>query len=138
MGRVHSERSSRHSNAVEGEIIREVIAAAPAEQRADSTAVITPHRAQRALLRTTLSEHGLDVDLFDTVERLQGGEKPAIVIICPEFKIPHQEVTQDSMDRLCTRLSSVVREFAQPLMIGRGLQNLGVDFVAAGRGRVFF
>jgi superfamily I DNA and/or RNA helicase len=42
--------------------------------------VITPHRAQRALLRTTLSEDGLDVGLIDTVERLQGGEKPAIIV----------------------------------------------------------
>jgi hypothetical protein len=77
---VHSERNSRHSNAVEGEIIREVIAAAPAAQGADSIAVITPHRAQRALLRTILSDNGLDVDLVDTVERLQGGEKPAIIV----------------------------------------------------------
>jgi hypothetical protein len=77
---VHSERSSRHSNAVEGEIITEVVAAAPAEQGADSIAVITPHRAQRTLLRTTLGGHGLDVGLVDTVERLQGGEKPAIIV----------------------------------------------------------
>ena len=42
-------RNEAPSNAVEGEVIREVIAA-------DSIAVITPHRAQRALLRTTLSE----------------------------------------------------------------------------------
>jgi hypothetical protein len=50
-------RNEAPSNAVEGEkIIREVIAAAPTEQRADSIAVITPHRAQRALLPTTPSE----------------------------------------------------------------------------------
>jgi superfamily I DNA and/or RNA helicase len=27
-----------------------------------------------------LSDNGLDVDLVDTVERLQGGEKPAIIV----------------------------------------------------------
>ncbi|WP_407150449.1 AAA domain-containing protein [Bradyrhizobium sp. ORS 86] len=77
---VHAERGSRHSNAVEGEIIREIVAAAPARQDADSIAVITPHRAQRALLRTALDAQGLNVSVIDTVERLQGGEKPAIIV----------------------------------------------------------
>lgn len=50
---VHSERGSRQSNAVEGEIIERVLAAR-ADHRANSIAVITPHRAQRALLRGRL------------------------------------------------------------------------------------
>jgi hypothetical protein len=45
-------RNEAPSNAVEGEIISKVIAAAPTEQRADSIAVITPHRAQRTLRRS--------------------------------------------------------------------------------------
>jgi superfamily I DNA and/or RNA helicase len=61
-----------------------VVAAAPARQNADSIAVITPHRAQRALLLTTLDAHGLDVSVIDTVERLQGGEKPAIIVSGPK------------------------------------------------------
>jgi superfamily I DNA and/or RNA helicase len=74
---VHAERNSRSSNAVEAEIIREILVAAP-PRPPDSTAVITPHRAQRALLSTTLA--GLDAGLVDTVERLQGGEKPTIIV----------------------------------------------------------
>lgn len=77
---VHSERNSRNSNTIEAEIIHEFLAAAPVDHPGDSIAVITPHRAQRALLRTTFDEHGLAVALVDTVERLQGGEKPTIVV----------------------------------------------------------
>jgi hypothetical protein len=76
---VHSERTSRNSNPVEAEIIRQILAAAP--QRApDSVAVITPHRAQRSLLKTIFAQHGIGVGLVDTVERLQGGEKPTIIV----------------------------------------------------------
>jgi superfamily I DNA and/or RNA helicase len=32
------------------------------------------------LLRTVLGDEGLDVGLIDTVERLQGGEKPTIIV----------------------------------------------------------
>jgi hypothetical protein len=76
---VHSERTSRHSNPVEAEIIRQALAAAP-QQAPNSVAVITPHRAQRSLLKTTFAQHGIAVGLVDTVERLQGGEKPTIIV----------------------------------------------------------
>ncbi|EKS34237.1 AAA domain-containing protein [Afipia broomeae] len=76
---VHSERSSRRSNAVEASIIQRILAAAP-EHPADSIAIITPHRAQRALLRTVLNQDTVVVDLIDTVERLQGGERPTILV----------------------------------------------------------
>jgi superfamily I DNA and/or RNA helicase len=76
---VHSERTSRQSNAVEAIIIQEILAAAPTRVD-DSIAVITPHRAQRGLLRTTLTEAGINVATVDTVERLQGGEKPTIIV----------------------------------------------------------
>lgn len=74
---VHSERTSRHSNPVEAEIIREILAA-HAGAIGDTVAIITPHRAQRALLRTTLA--GAGVGMIDTVERLQGGERPKIIV----------------------------------------------------------
>jgi superfamily I DNA and/or RNA helicase len=78
---VHSERGSRHSNPIETEIIREVLAAAPGNvQIRDSVAIITPHRAQRAMLRTMAGSHGVDIDVIDTVERLQGGERPVIIV----------------------------------------------------------
>ncbi|MCB9745731.1 MAG: AAA family ATPase [Alphaproteobacteria bacterium] len=72
----HDDQASEQSNALEAELIRRILTAAPAPA-ARSVAVVTPHRAQRALLR-----HVLDgvpgVDLIDTVERLQGGERPLI------------------------------------------------------------
>jgi superfamily I DNA and/or RNA helicase len=46
-------------------------------------AVVTPHRAQRSLFRTRLAVphgDGQGVDTIDTVERLQGGERPTVVV----------------------------------------------------------
>jgi hypothetical protein len=64
----------RARNAVEAEIIREVVAAAPTRHNADSMAVITPHRAQRALLRSTLfDEHGLGVSVIDNGSKAARG-----------------------------------------------------------------
>lgn len=75
----HSERNSRQSNPLEGEIIRQILQAR-ASHPDDSIAVITPHRAQRALLRGALAEFGQAVTVIDTVERLQGGERPTIFV----------------------------------------------------------
>src|SRR5262249_26785853 len=49
-------------------------------QAPNSVAVITPHRAQRSLLRTALAAYAGPVDVIDTVERLQGGERPTIIV----------------------------------------------------------
>jgi hypothetical protein len=76
---VHSERGSRQSNALEGTII-ETILAARAVHPPNSIAVITPHRAQRALLRGRLAGYADAVTIIDTVERLQGGERPIIIV----------------------------------------------------------
>lgn len=76
---LHSERGSRQSNPTEAEIIEAILNARPAH-RADSIAVITPHRAQRALLRGRLLGHAEAVSIIDTVERLQGGERPTIIV----------------------------------------------------------
>ena len=52
---------------------------AEAGLKANSVAVVTPHRAQRALLTSRLNAWaGGAVGLIDTVERLQGGERPTI------------------------------------------------------------
>lgn len=72
----HDERGSRKANAVEVEIIRRLCAAATAPAP-EQIAVITPHRAQRELLRAAL---GHRVDVVDTVERLQGGERDSIIV----------------------------------------------------------
>lgn len=79
---LHDERGSRTSNLVEGEVIRSILSSAD-QLREDSVAIITPHRAQRSLLRMILSDFtgpGQPVGVIDTVERLQGGERPTIIV----------------------------------------------------------
>ena len=45
-----------------------------------SVAIMTPHRAQRSFLKTRLAAHSVAVDVIDTVERLQGGERPTVIV----------------------------------------------------------
>jgi hypothetical protein len=73
---VHDERRSRKANPTEVEIITDIVKAEGGGEAAD-IAVITPHRAQRQLLSDSL---GGSVDVVDTVERLQGGERKAIIV----------------------------------------------------------
>ncbi|MFT5685812.1 MAG: hypothetical protein ACI8RZ_006766, partial [Myxococcota bacterium] len=75
---LHDEVESQQFNPVEAEIIAGILAAGDGLAD-DSVAVVTPHRAQRALLTSRLAEwKGGAVGLIDTVERLQGGERPTI------------------------------------------------------------
>ncbi len=79
---VHDEDGSRRSNAVEVTVVEQLLAAAP-PLPAGSVAVITPHRAQRSLLAARLApytEPGGPVGVIDTVERLQGGERPTVIV----------------------------------------------------------
>jgi hypothetical protein len=76
---LHSEHASRQSNEFEVELIRQLLRHAPPLPDR-SVAVITPHRAQRSLLTTRLSDFAATVDLVDTVERLQGGERPTVIV----------------------------------------------------------
>ncbi len=73
---VHDERGSRKANLTEVEIISRIVEAEGSPGSAD-VAVITPHRAQRQLLSEALED---SVDVVDTVERLQGGERMAIIV----------------------------------------------------------
>jgi superfamily I DNA and/or RNA helicase len=66
---------SRKSNPVEARIIREILKTG--QQDPASVAVITPNRAQRMLLRRELADLA---GMVDTVERLQGGQRPNIII----------------------------------------------------------
>ncbi len=72
---VHEEAGSRKRNPLEAEIISRVLEAAPSDLGPEEVAVVTPFRAQRTLLRGHLAGR---VDLVDTVERLQGGERRVI------------------------------------------------------------
>jgi hypothetical protein len=83
---VHDERRSTHSNEVECRVIRAILEAADSLPN-DSVAVVTPHRAQRNLLYRLLEEYvgaGRPVGVIDTVERLQGGERPTIFVSATE------------------------------------------------------
>ncbi|MEL7588759.1 MAG: AAA domain-containing protein [Prolixibacteraceae bacterium] len=77
---LHNERESRKSNTYETHIIKEIIGSTDYDVENDSIAIITPHRAQRTLLTNELSEYKNKISLIDTVERLQGGEKPTIIV----------------------------------------------------------
>jgi len=77
---LHSEAQSKRSNRTEAEIIQEILAAGD-EIPNNSVAIVTPHRAQRSLLRQVLSDYyGNAVDVIDTVERLQGDERPTVIV----------------------------------------------------------
>jgi len=75
---VHSERESRKSNPTEVEILTRILAAG-GTQPSDSIGIITPHRAQRAMLNAAVVSNAA-VDVVDTVERLQGGERQTIIV----------------------------------------------------------
>lgn len=75
---VHSEAASRKENALERTIIEEVLTACPSLPEG-SVAVLSPHRGQRSLLQEQLRDH-TSVAVVDTVERLQGGEAPTVIV----------------------------------------------------------
>lgn len=80
---LHDERQSSNSNRVETEIIKQLLESS-SSLPANSVAIVTPHRAQRALLKTELSDYyganNQPVTVIDTVERLQGGERPTVIV----------------------------------------------------------
>jgi AAA domain len=77
---LHSERESKRSNQLEVEIIKNILDAG-GELSNGSTAILTPHRAQRALLKTELEKYyGNAVDVIDTVEKVQGGERDNVIV----------------------------------------------------------
>lgn len=76
---LHSERESKRSNQIEVEIIKQILQAG-GELPDSSTAILTPHRAQRSLLKTELATYGNVVDVIDTVEKVQGGERDNVIV----------------------------------------------------------
>lgn len=79
---LHSERQSKRSNMLEVRIIEKIIAAAKTKRAIEneSVAIVTPHRAQRTLLKSYLNDSGDLIDIIDTVESLQGDERPYIIV----------------------------------------------------------
>jgi hypothetical protein len=76
---LHDERESRQSNRFEAELIRELLQQANPAPPAGSVAVLTPHRAQRSMLNEELRGQPA-LGIVDTVERLQGGERPNVIV----------------------------------------------------------
>lgn len=74
----HAEAASKQSNPLEAEIVARILGGA-GPLPPGSVGVVVPHRAQRALLKTLLGANPA-VDVIDTVERLQGGERPTIIV----------------------------------------------------------
>jgi uncharacterized protein len=72
---VHDEAESFQSNLIEASIVEALVRHA----QSDSIGVITPHNAQKGLLRNMLSD-GCENARVDTVERYQGGEADFIII----------------------------------------------------------
>jgi len=77
---LHSERESKRSNQLEVEIIKNILDAG-GKLSDGSTAILTPHRAQRSLLKAELEKfYGNAVDVIDTVEKVQGGERDNVIV----------------------------------------------------------
>lgn len=77
---LHSECQSKRINQAEVRIIEEILVAGN-DIPASSVAIITPHRAQRSLLKQSLPDYYENsVDVIDTVERLQGDERPTVIV----------------------------------------------------------
>ncbi len=72
---VHDEAESFQSNLVEASIVQ----ALARNVRSESVGVITPHNAQKGLLKNMLSDTSGNIRV-DTVERYQGGEADFIII----------------------------------------------------------
>ncbi|MDY7004926.1 MAG: AAA domain-containing protein [Cyanobacteriota bacterium] len=77
---LHSEQKSRRSNQLEVEIIKKILNAG-GEIPDGSIGIVTPHRAQRTLLKTELVDYYENaIDVIDTVEKFQGGERANIIV----------------------------------------------------------
>lgn len=76
---IHEETSSRNYNEFEAEILRQMIGTG-AGLSPGSVAIVTPHRAQRALLNAMLGTNPCIEGAIDTVERFQGGEQDTVIV----------------------------------------------------------
>ncbi|MEO0898666.1 MAG: AAA domain-containing protein [Bacteroidota bacterium] len=82
----HDERNSRKSNLTEIDIIQQILESFHDRNGGntipeDNIALVTPHRAQRTLLKQRFEEdYANSITVIDTVERLQGGERPTVIV----------------------------------------------------------
>lgn len=77
---VHEEDKSKSANPFEAQLAAKVLEGAGSLPDG-AVAMVTPHRAQRALLGDSLKDwYPGPIDLIDTVERMQGGERPTVIV----------------------------------------------------------
>lgn len=76
---LHNEKSSRQSNHFEVQLIKKLLEKG-GKLAENSVAIITPHRAQRNLLKKELADFEKIIKVIDTVERLQGGECSTVIV----------------------------------------------------------
>jgi hypothetical protein len=81
---VHEEDGSSKINEFEADLIEEILDSREgkeSERPPKGVAIITPHRAQRSLLKRRFEgRHSYDLKMIDTVERMQGGECGTIIV----------------------------------------------------------
>lgn len=75
---VHNDQTSVKANRLEVEIIDGILRSKNGHRR-HSVVVMTPHRAQRSLLTQQLGERE-EIRRIDTVEKMQGGECPVVIV----------------------------------------------------------
>lgn len=75
---VHDDQTSVKANPLEVEIIDGILRS-KTEHRPRSVVVMTPHRAQRSLLTQQLGVRE-EILRIDTVEKMQGGECPVVIV----------------------------------------------------------
>lgn len=92
------------------------------DNRLPSIGVITPYRAQIALIRQVLAEQDIDPDRFtiDTVERYQGGARDVIILsLCTNNLFQFRQVAQVSSDGVDRKLNvALTRAREQLIMLG--------------------
>jgi hypothetical protein len=82
----HSEKHSKLSNSVEAYIIEQILGSCTGCSP-QSIAIITPHRAQRGLLKVRLKQYSEPSGLvysINTVESFQGGQRDVVIISASE------------------------------------------------------
>jgi len=118
-------KTNEHEAKIIAAIISQYLSIFKANQieiTSDKLGVITPYRAQIALIRSTLVKKGIDPDLFtiDTVERYQGGARDVIIFsFCLNHALQLDRMSSISEDGIDRKLNvALTRAREQMIIIG--------------------
>ena len=117
---VHDQAESFQSNLVEAEIVNSLVRNAHAE----SVGVVTPHNAQRGVVKNLLLDGFEDVRV-DTVERYQGGEGDFIIISSTVSDPDYVRTESDFLLNL-NRINVAISRMKKKLVIVASRSNLRV------------